>query len=68
MQAREAYKGMFPNVFTLLNILLARPVETATVERSFSQMKMVKTRLRNWLSNCNLFSAPEDFHRGTRAK
>lgn len=30
------------------------PIETATVERSFNQMKMVKTRLRNRLSDCNL--------------
>ena len=30
------------------------PVVTATVERSFSQMKFVKTRLRNRLSDINL--------------
>lgn len=54
MQTTDAYKGIFPQTFTLLNILLAMPVGTATVERSFSQMKMVKTRLRNRLSDCNL--------------
>ena len=38
----------------LLNIMLTIPVGTATVERSFSQMKMIKTRLRNRLSDANL--------------
>ncbi len=35
-------------------VLLALPVGTATVERSFSHMKMIKTRLRNRLSDENL--------------
>ena len=34
--------------------MLTLPVGTATVERSFSQMKMIKTRLRNQLSDANL--------------
>ncbi len=34
--------------------LLALPVGTATIERSFSHMKMIKTRLRNRLSDENL--------------
>ena len=38
----------------LLNILLTLPVGTATVERSFRDMKMIKTRLRNRLSDDNL--------------
>ena len=50
MQATDAYKGIFPQTFTLLNIISDMPVGTATVERSFSQMKMIKTRLRNRLS------------------
>ena len=54
MQASDAYQGIFPQTFTLLHILLALPVGTATVERSFSEMKIVKTRLRNRLSDCNL--------------
>ena len=32
----------------------ALPVGTATVERSFSQMKLIKTRLRSRLSDSNL--------------
>ena len=35
-------------------MLLALPVGTATVERSFSEMNLVKTRLRNRLSDSNL--------------
>ena len=35
-------------------MLLALPVGTATVERLFSEMKLVKTRLRNRLSDSNL--------------
>ena len=34
--------------------MLTLPVGTATVERSFSQMKMIKTRLRNRLNGTNL--------------
>ena len=41
-------------MFKLMNIILALPVGTATVERSFSQMKMIKTRLRNRLNDSNL--------------
>lgn len=55
LQSMQAsYQGVFPQTFTLLHILLALPVGTATVERSFSEMKMVKTRLRNRLTDCNL--------------
>ena len=38
---------MFLNLNTLLTICLSIPVATASVERSFSQMKMKKTRLRS---------------------
>ena len=41
-------------MFKLINIMLTLPVGTATVERSFSQMKMIKTRLRNHLNDTNL--------------
>ena len=41
-------------MFKLINIMLTLPVETATVERSFSQMKMIKTRLCNRLNDTNL--------------
>ena len=46
--------AMFPNLSTLGNICLSIPVSTASVERSFSQMKLLKTRLRNCLSDSSL--------------
>ena len=46
--------AMFPNLNTLGNICLSIPVSTASVERSFSQMKLLKTRLRNRLSGSNM--------------
>ncbi|XP_064624543.1 uncharacterized protein C17orf113-like [Lineus longissimus] len=45
---------LYPNLTTLMTIALCLPVSTATVERSFSDMKMIKTRLRNRLSAKNL--------------
>ena len=40
-------KTTFPNLAKLASILIVLPVTTATVERSFSSMKLIKTRLRN---------------------
>ena len=50
----DAYGGIFPEMFKLINIMLTLPVGTATVEGSFSQMNMIKTRLRNRLNDTNL--------------
>ena len=36
---------LFPNLKIMANICLSIHVSTASVERSFSQMKMIKTRL-----------------------
>ncbi len=47
----------FPNLVTLATIVSILPVTTATVERSFSNMKLVKTRLRNQLSDNTLDQA-----------
>ncbi|XP_030214602.1 zinc finger MYM-type protein 1-like isoform X3 [Gadus morhua] len=38
---------IFPTLFKLIKIYATLPVSTATVERSFSKLKLVKTRLRN---------------------
>ena len=38
----------------MVNILLSLPIGTASVERSFSQMKVMKTRPRNRLSDATL--------------
>ena len=43
------------NLSMLATISLTLPVSTASVERSaFSQMKLIKTRLRNYLSDSSL--------------
>ena len=54
MESSEAYADIFPAIFRLMDIILSLPVGTATVERSFSQMKLVKTRLRSRLSDNTL--------------
>ena len=50
MESLSAYN----DIFRLMDILLTLPVGTATVERSFSQVKLVKTHLRNRLSDNTL--------------
>jgi len=37
----------YPLVYRLLKLVLTLPIATATVERCFSAMKIVKTTLRN---------------------
>ena len=49
MELSRAYRG----IILVIRYFLTLPVVTATVERSFSQMKFVKTRLRNRLSDIN---------------
>ena len=39
--------GVYPLVYRLLKLALVLPVATASVERAFSAMKIVKNRLRN---------------------
>ena len=48
------YRQMFPNIVKLMSIFLCLPVSTASVERSFSSMKTIKTRLRNRLTDASL--------------
>ena len=45
---------MFLNLSALSNVCLSIPVTTASVERSFSQMKLIKTRLRNRIGEKSL--------------
>ena len=47
-------KTMFLHLNTLANVCMTIPVGTASVERSFSQMKMIKTHLRNRLGEKSL--------------
>jgi hypothetical protein len=44
----------YPLVYRLLKLVLVLPVATATVERCFSAMKIVKTYLRNRLNDESL--------------
>ena len=41
----------------MMNFFLALPIGTASVERSFSHLKMIKTRLRSRLSDCSVAQA-----------
>ena len=45
---------MFPNLQKIASIGLTLPVSTASVERSFSQMKLIKICLRNPLTEGRL--------------
>ncbi len=54
MESTSAYTDIFPEIFKLMNLILALPVGTASVERSFSKMKLIKTRLRNRISDSTL--------------
>ena len=54
METSHSYGGIFPEIWKVLNIMMALPVGTASVERSFSQMKLIMTRLRSRLSDLNL--------------
>ena len=50
----ETLISMLPNLNTLASICLTIPIGTASVRQSFSQMKMIKTRLRNRLGEKSL--------------
>ena len=45
---------MCPGLNALAKVCLTIPVGTASVKHSFSQMKMIKTQLRNHLGEANL--------------
>ena len=50
----EVLSGTFPNLSTLASIILLCPLATPTVERCFSAMNRIETRLRQRLSLTNL--------------
>ena len=43
----SSWAVIFPNISTLAKICRVIPVQTADVERTFSQLKLIKTRVRN---------------------
>ena len=51
----EAKCVTFSNIKILLTVAMVLPVSTATVERSFSDMKQIKDRLRNRLLPASMF-------------
>lgn len=51
--------GIYPLMYRLLKLTLTLPIATASVERAFSAMNIVKSKLRNkmgdeWLNDCLL--------------
>ena len=59
---------VYPLVYLLINLALILPVATASVERAFSAMKIVKTRLRNrmgdsWMNDCLVTYIEKDIFR-----
>ena len=48
-EAVFAAQFMFPNIHTILKVLLTMPVSTASAERSFSGLRPLKTYLRVYL-------------------
>ena len=50
----ETLSSMFPNLNTSASICLTIPIGIASVERSFSQIKMIKTHLRSRLGEKSL--------------
>ena len=60
---------VFPLVFRLIELALLLPVATTTVERAFSAMKVIKTELRNkmsdgWLNDLMVCYIERDIFKG----
>ncbi|KAL4091159.1 hypothetical protein QTP88_025896 [Uroleucon formosanum] len=47
-------KEIFPTMYTALSIAVTLPVSSASPERAFSKLKLVKTRLRSTMSEDRL--------------
>jgi len=45
---------VFPNVSTLYKLFMTLPVSSATAERSFSRLKLIKSYLRSTMSESRL--------------
>ncbi|GBO13417.1 hypothetical protein AVEN_23865-1 [Araneus ventricosus] len=50
----KCHKTFFPNIYILLKLLAVLPVSVATVERSFSSLRRLKTYLINTTSEGRL--------------
>ena len=51
LASNDMIKTLFPNLSKIGAICLSIPGTTASVERSFSQMKLIKTHLRSSLND-----------------
>ena len=54
LASNDMIKTLFPNLSKIGAICLSIPVTTASVERSLSLMKLIKTRLRSSLNDKSL--------------
>ena len=54
LASNDTFKALFPNLNKIGAICLSIPVTTASVERNFSRMKLIKTRLRSSLNDKSL--------------
>ena len=54
MCLHENYTNMFPNILKLLDIIYSIPLSSVECERGFSQQNLIKTDLRNKLTNDTL--------------
>jgi hypothetical protein len=60
---------VFPLVYRLIELALLLPVATATVERAFSAIKIIKTELRNkmtdgWLNDLMVCYIEREIYKG----
>ena len=54
LRLTEMLKPVFPNLNTLAGIAWTFPISTESIQRSFSQMKLMKTKLHSSLSESSL--------------
>ena len=54
LASNDLLKTLFPNLSKIGAVCLSIPVMTASVERSFSQIKLIKTHLRSSLNDKSL--------------
>ncbi|XP_008190264.1 uncharacterized protein LOC103312039 [Acyrthosiphon pisum] len=50
----KSLKGIFPNLYQVIQIGVTLPISTASTERSFLKLKIVKTRLRSTMTQNRL--------------
>ncbi|XP_060782672.1 52 kDa repressor of the inhibitor of the protein kinase-like [Neoarius graeffei] len=53
-QVLETTENFYPNIHSILQVLLTMPVSTASAERSFSTLRHLKTYLHNTMSDTRL--------------